>query len=301
MGHTGVNRLGTVAMRPCPIQVSFLGMLGTTGADFIDYLITDAVVTPPEFAPEFTEKFVTLPSSYMIAELEPQAVAPSVPVARSSLGLPEDGFVYCSFNSTYKVDPETFTLWMRILSQTQGSVLWLYSPGQLVELNLRSEADARGVDPARLIFAPLVPRPEHARRHRAANLFLDSLLYNAAATASLALQAGLPVLTCPGNTFASRVGASLLNAVGIPELVARDKADYERIAIELASSPEVLRHLRAGLQAPSTSCRCSTCPVSSAIWKQPINKCGAITPPAIHLAPSPSLKLDRETTSTHIV
>ena len=166
MGHTGVNRLGTVAMRPAPIQVSFLGMLGTTGADFIDYLITDAIVTPPEFAPEFTEKFVTLPSSYMIAELEPQAVAPSVPVARGSLGLPEDGFVYCSFNSTYKVDPETFTLWMRILSQTQGSVLWLYSPGQLVELNLRSEADARGVDPARLIFAPLVPRPEHARRHR---------------------------------------------------------------------------------------------------------------------------------------
>jgi predicted O-linked N-acetylglucosamine transferase (SPINDLY family) len=251
MGHTGVHRLGAVAMRPAPIQVSFLGMLGTMGADFIDYLITDPIVTPPEFAPAFTEQFVTLPSSYLIAEPEP--IAPRVEVSRRAHGLPDDGFVFCSFNSAYKIEPGSFDVWMRILSQVPGSVLWLYSPGPVVDDNLRREARARGVAPERLVFASLVPRLEHVRRHLAADLFLDSLLYNAAATASLSLQAGLPVLTCLGDTFASRVGASLLTAVGLHELIARDQGKYERIAIELARNPEDLRRLRGRLAATKST------------------------------------------------
>ena len=247
MGHTGVHRLGAVAMRPAPIQVSFLGMLGTMGASFIDYLITDPIVTPPEFAPAFTEQFVMLPSSYLIAEPEP--VAPSVRVSRRALGLPDDRFVYCSFNSAFKIEPGLFDVWMRILSAVPGSVLWLCSAGRVVEENLRREARARGVAPERLVFTAFVPRPEHVRRHQAADLFLDSLLYNAAATASLSLQSGLPVLTCLGDTFASRVGASLLTAVGLPELITRDKVNYERIAIELARNPEDLRQLRGRLAA----------------------------------------------------
>ncbi len=246
-GHTGVNRLGCLAMRPAPIQVSFLGMLGTMGADFIDYLIADPIVTPPEFAPHFTEQFATLPSSYLIAEAEPLATGASV--ARRSYGLPDDAFVYCSFNSAYKVEPRTFDAWMRILSAVPGSVLWLYSAGQVIEENLRREAGARGIAPERLVFAPLLPRREHLRRHQAADLFLDSLLYNAAATASLALQAGLPVLTCQGDTFASRVGASLLTAVGLPGLIARDRSDYERMAIELARDAASLRRIRESLAA----------------------------------------------------
>src|SRR5271166_1972739 len=242
----GVHRLGAVAMRPAPIQVSFLDMLGTTGADFIDYLIADPIVTPPEFAPAFTEQLVMLPSSYLIAE--PEAVAPSVRVSRRALGLLDDGFVYYRFNSAYKIEPGLFDVWVRILSAVPGSVLWLYSTGRVVEENLSREARARGVAPERLVFA-LVPRPEHVRRHQAADLFLDGLLYNAAATASLSLQAGLPVLTCLGDTFASRVGASLLTAVGLPELIARDKVNYERIAIELARNPEDLRQLRGRLAA----------------------------------------------------
>jgi predicted O-linked N-acetylglucosamine transferase (SPINDLY family) len=245
MGHTGINRLGALALRPAPIQVSFLGMLGTMGADFIDYLIGDRTVTPPEFAPDFTEKFATMPHAYLIAE--PETNLPSAAVRRGDHGLPETGFVFCSFNSTYKLEPRMFAAWMRILAQTPGSVLWLYTTGEVLEGNLRREATARGVAPERLVFAPFLPRPEHIARHRAADLFLDTLLYNAAATASLALQTGLPFLTCLGDTFASRVGASLLHAVGLPELIATDLAHYERLAVELALDPEALNQLRAKL------------------------------------------------------
>jgi predicted O-linked N-acetylglucosamine transferase (SPINDLY family) len=245
MGHTGVNRLGSLALRPAPIQVSFLGTLGTMGADFIDYLIGDRIVTPPEFAPEFTEKFVTMPHSYLIAEPEPPL--PNAPVKRGPYGLPENGFVYCSFSSTYKLEPRIFSAWMNILTQVPDAVLWMFSPGPMIAENLRREAQARGVAPERLVFAPFLPRPEHVLRHRAADLFLDALVYNAAATASLALQTGLPVLTCLGDTFASRVGASLLHTVGLPELIAPDLEEYERRAIELARQPEALRQLREKL------------------------------------------------------
>ena len=234
-------------MRPAPIQVSFLGMLGTMGADFIDYLITDPIVTPPEFAPHFTEQFVTLPSSYLIAEAEPLATGASV--ARRSYGLPDDAFVYCSFNSAYKVEPRTFDAWIGSFPRCPAACSGCTPPGRSSKRTCDGEAGARGIAPERLVFAPLLPRREHLRRHQAADLFLDSLLYNAAATASLALQAGLPVLTCQGDTFASRVGASLLTAVGLPGLIARDRSDYERMAIELARDAASLRRIRESLAA----------------------------------------------------
>jgi predicted O-linked N-acetylglucosamine transferase (SPINDLY family) len=253
MGHTGVNRLGALAVRPAPIQVNFLGMLGTTGAEFIDYLITDRTVTPPEFAADFTEKFVTLPHCYLVAEPLGADLSPAGPESKQELrrthGLPESAFVFCCFNSSYKIEPRGFGAWMRILTAVPEGALWLYSAGPEFEANLRREAAAHGVDAGRLVFAPFVPRPEHLRRHRAADLFLDTLVYNAAATASLALQAGLPVLTCLGDTFASRVGASLLNAVGLPELVAPNLAEYEQKAIELARQPELLFRVRERLAA----------------------------------------------------
>jgi protein O-GlcNAc transferase len=247
MGHTGVNRLGALALRPAPIQVSFLGMLGTMGADFVDYLIGDRTVTPPEFAPEFTEKFVTMPNSYFIAEPEP--ALPTAEIRRADYGLPETGFVYCSFNNTYKFEPRIFEVWMNILREAPDSVLWLFSSGSIAEANLRREAHAREVAPERLVFAPFRPRPDHLLRHRAADLFLDTLVYNAAATSSLALQSGLPVLTCLGDTFASRVGASLLHAAGLPELIAADLKEYQRRAIELARQPGDLGRLREQLLA----------------------------------------------------
>jgi protein O-GlcNAc transferase len=247
MGHTGINRLSTLALRPAPIQVNFLGMLGTIGGDFMDYLITDRTVTPPEYAPYFVETFVTMPHSYLIAE--PEASIPENTIDRSKYGLPDNAFVYCSFNSSYKLEPRMFGVWMRILSQVPESVLWLHSPGTLFEKNLRREAEGAGVDPSRIIFASFVPRPEHMRRHHAADLFLDTLLYNAAATASLSLQMSLPVLTCLGNTFGSRIGASLLNTVGLPELITANLEDYERLAVELARNPTRLKEYRDRLSA----------------------------------------------------
>lgn len=246
MGHTGINRLSVLALRPAPIQVNWLGMLGTMGADFIDYIITDPIVTPPDHAREFTERLVVMPHSYLIAQRER---VPNRPVSRADVGLPDDAFVYCSFNGPYKLEPTQFAGWMRILQRVPNSVLWLHSPTPIVEVNLRREAANRGVDPRRLIFAPFLPRPAHLARHQAADLFLDTRLYNAAATATLALQAGLPVLTCPGETFASRVGASAVAAAGVPQLIANDTDHYEELAIDLAEHPERLTQLRRQLAA----------------------------------------------------
>ena len=274
MGHTGVNRLGALALRPAPIQVSFLGMLGTMGADFIDYLIGDQFVTPPEFATGFTEKFAIMPHSYFIAEPEP--ALPEANVRRADHGLPETGFVYCSFNNTYKFEPRMFEVWMNILRQVPNSVLWLFSSGSIAEENLRREAKARDIDPQRLVFALFRPRPEHLLRHRAADLFLDSLVYNAAATSSLALQVGLPVLTCLGDTFASRVGASLLNAAGLPELVAANLEEYEHGPSNSRGSPMKWHNCVRNSWRSGRVHLYSTRRASSAIWNVPIRRCGTI-------------------------
>lgn len=247
MGHTGVNRFATLMLRPAPIQVSFLGMLGTMGADFIDYLIVDPIVAPIGFAADFTEKLVTMPHSYLIAEASEFPPGPTPD--RAQYGLPPKGFVFCSFNNTYKFEPRMFRVWMRILEQTPGSVLWLFSNGTITEENLRREAAANGIDPSRLIFAGFLPRDEHLVRHLAADLFLDTTPYNAAATSSLALQCGLPILTLLGETFSARVGASLLTAVGLPELIAADLEEYERTAVRLAHDPRKLAELRTRLTA----------------------------------------------------
>jgi protein O-GlcNAc transferase len=248
MGHTGYNRLPALALRPAPIQVTYLGHAGTTGADFIDYLIGDPVVTPPDLAAAFREQLLRLPHCYLATD-DQQAIADSAGT-RPDHGLPEVGLVFCAFNKSYKIEPRVLGAWMRILSEVPGSVLWLSQAGPLVEENLRREAEARGVEGGRLVFSRWVRgKAEHLARHRLADLFLDTLIYNGHTTAYDALWAGLPVLTCPGDTFASRVGASLLHAVGLPELIAPDLEEYERRAVELARQPEKLRQLGEKLAA----------------------------------------------------
>jgi predicted O-linked N-acetylglucosamine transferase (SPINDLY family) len=242
-GYVGFARMGLTALRPAPVQAHYVGYPGSLGADFIDYLIGDPVVTPAESAADFRECLVTLPHAYLPTD-HGQPIA-TAPVTRADCGLPENGFVFCGFGNRYKIEPGVFTVWMQLLAAVPGSVLWLSPAGAAGEQNLRREAESRGVSGQRLVFARHLPgKAEHLARHRAADLMLDTLYYNAHTTAADALWAGLPVLTCPGQTFASRVGASLLRAVGLPELIATDLEDYERRALRLAQHPEELRRLR---------------------------------------------------------
>lgn len=243
-GHTQGARMGILALRPARVQATYLGFAGTTGADFIDYLIGDAFVTPELVAGAYSEALVHLPGSYMVADPE-RAVGP-VP-ERAACGLPERGFVFCAFNRTDKLRPAVFDIWMRVLAAVPGSVLWLTAGGEAAE-NLRAEAEARGVDPGRLAFAGRVPEArDHLARLRLADLFLDTLPYNAHATALDALHVGVPVLTCPGTGFAGRVGGSLLTSLGLADLIAPDPAAYEAAAVHLATHPDALAALRERL------------------------------------------------------
>jgi predicted O-linked N-acetylglucosamine transferase (SPINDLY family) len=251
-GHAGIPRLPLMALRPAPVQVNYLGHPGTTGADFIDYLIGDPVVTPPDRAAAYREQLVLLPHCYLATD-HTQPVAESAGT-RAGHGLPEGGVVFCAFNNSYKLEPERFGVWMRVLDRVPGSVLWLSPVAERVEQNLRREAEARGVAGGRLVFARRVAgKAEHLARHRLADLFLDTAVYNGHTTACDALWAGLPVLTAPGETFASRVAASLLRAVGLPGLIAADPAGYEERAVHLAHYPEALRGLREQLAARRTT------------------------------------------------
>jgi predicted O-linked N-acetylglucosamine transferase (SPINDLY family) len=226
--------------------VSYLGFTGTTGADWLDYVITDRFLTPESLQAAFTEKFAWLPGSFQVNSARP--TAGRIP-SREECGLPAEGFVFCSFNNTYKIAPEIFDVWMRLLRGTPGSVLWLYRQNPAVEGNLRREAAARGVDASRLALAPLASYPEHLARHRHADLFLDTVPYNAGATASDALWMGVPLLTCPGRSFASRMSGSLLTALGLRQLIASDLGDYERRALHLAGEPDALAAVREKLEA----------------------------------------------------
>jgi len=246
-GHTHESRLGIFAQRPAPVQIAFLGYPGSTGAPFIDYLIADEIVAPDAHAGFFSEKLIHLPYSYQVND-DRQPISDIV-FSRAKIGLPEKGFVFASFNGLYKIQPEEFSIWMRLLARIDGSVLWLLRDNRWAEANLRREAEARGVDPARLIFSERLSPAEHLARHRCADLFLDSFACNAHTTASDALWAGLPLITRLGESFTARVAASLLHAVGLPELVTTSADEYERLALALATDAERLAGLRSRLVA----------------------------------------------------
>lgn len=245
-GYTNLGNPAIAAYRPAPIQVNYLGYPGTMGVPFMDYVVVDGVVAPAAEPHAFAEKVVRLPHCYQPNDSR-RAISPEIP-ARADLGLPERGFVFCSFNNPNKFTRETFALWMRLLAKVPGSVLWLLDPNAAVRANLVAEAQAGGIDADRLVFAGRLPLAEHLGRHRAADLFLDSLPYNAHTTASDSLWAGLPLLTCTGTSFAGRVAASLLKAVGLPELITTSMEDYEALALRLARDPTLLGGLRRRLE-----------------------------------------------------
>jgi predicted O-linked N-acetylglucosamine transferase (SPINDLY family) len=241
-GHTEGARLGILARRAAPVQVTYLGYPATTGADFIDYLLADPMVLPFDQQPYCTEKIIHLPDCYQVNDSK-RRVAEQIP-SRGEAGLPEHGVVFCCFNNSWKLNAAMFDVWMRLLQTVEGSVLWLYQTNALAADTLRKKAQARGVDPQRLIFAPPLEPSEHLARLKLANLFLDTLPYNAHTTASDSLWTGVPLLTCKGPTFAGRVAASLLHAVGLPELVTESLDDYEQLALKLAREPALLGAMR---------------------------------------------------------
>ena len=250
-GFTRDARPGILALRPAPLQVSYLGYPGTMGASHIDYIIADRHVIPESHQPHYAEKIVRLPDSYQVNDSKRQ-IAEHTP-SRSMLGLPERGFVFCAFNSSYKITPAIFDIWMRLLHAVQGSVLWLLSGNAAAQRNLRYEAVARGIPAERLVFAFHVGLADHLARHRQADLFLDNVPYNAHTTASDALWTGLPMVTCMGGSFASRVAASLLHAIGLPELIAKSLGEYEELAVKLATDSAMLAGIRIKLARNRTS------------------------------------------------
>ncbi|MGO8754350.1 MAG: tetratricopeptide repeat protein [Gallionellaceae bacterium] len=250
-GHTKDSRTGILAYRAAPVQVNALGFPGTMGAAYMDYIIADRHLIPPEHLAYYTEKVVYMPDSYQVND-DRRQIAERTPT-RTEAGLPESGFIFCCFNNNFKIAPEIFTVWMRLLGKVEGSVLWLLEDNPSASVNLKREAAQRGVAPERLVFAKRMDLADHLARHRLADLFLDTLPYNAHTTSSDALWAGLPVLTCKGSAFAGRVAASLLNAVGLPELATDNLEDYESLALEFAANPAVLAEIRNRLALNRTS------------------------------------------------
>jgi predicted O-linked N-acetylglucosamine transferase (SPINDLY family) len=245
-GVTDNNKTEIFSYRAAPIQVNYIGYPGTMAAEYMDYIIADPTLIPEESQQYYSEKIVYLPKSYQVNDRE-RKIATTV-FTKEDLGLPKDGFVFCCFNNNYKITPPIFDGWIRILKAVEGSVLWLLEDNPTAGINLRKEAQARGLDPSRLVFANRMQSSEHLARHRTADLFIDTLPCNAHTTASDALWAGLPVLTCMGKSFASRVAASLLNAIDLPELVTTTQEQYEVLAIELATNPEKLKAIKDKLE-----------------------------------------------------
>lgn len=243
-GYFGFSRPGVFALRPAPVQVNYLGFPGTLGSPWMDYILADRQLIPAAQYPHFTERVVELPGCYQPND-DSRTVADGP--ARADCGLPSSGFVFCCFNNNFKITPAVYDVWMRLLAQVQDSVLWLLEDNATAAANLRAEAGRRGVDPGRVIFAPRWPHERHLARHRLADLFLDTTPCNAHTTASDALWAGLPVLTCSGETFASRVAGSLLHGLELPELVTADLAAYEAMALRLAQEPATLAAVRQRL------------------------------------------------------
>jgi len=247
-GYTTDARPEILVLRPAPVQVNYLGYPGTMGSDAVDYILVDPVVVPADEQPYFTEQLVHLPDCYQVNDRR-RPIAPRVP-ARRECGLPEGAFVFCCFNSAYKITAPMFDIWMRLVAGIPGSVLWLLEPSGTAMANLRREAESRlAGGAARLVWAPTMPNPEHLARFAIADLFLDTLPYNAHTLTSDALWGGCPMVTCAGRTFAGRVAASLLRAVGLPEMVTQTPPDYESLALELARDPDRLRAVRGKLAA----------------------------------------------------
>jgi protein O-GlcNAc transferase len=250
-GYTNYGRPEIFAYRPAPIQVNYIGCPATLGADFYDYVIADQIVLPWDQQRFYREKIVHLPDSYFVSDSK--RVVGAQASCRQQAGLPDTGFVFCCFNNSYKITPPIFDIWMRLLRRVEGSVLWLLRGCAVAEANLRREAVSRGIDPVRLVFADRVKLEDHLARHRLADLFLDTLPYNAHTTASDALWAELPLVTCRGESFAGRVAASLLHAVGLPELVTDSLEDYEALALSLASDASLLYGFRQRLRENRTT------------------------------------------------
>lgn len=245
MGHTIGNRMDAFGHRPAPVQVNYLGYSGTSGADFMDYIIADRTVIPDTASAHYSERVVRLTDQFFANSA--RAVTPGTP-SRAAHGLPERGFVFCFLSSHYKILPETFALWIRLLGAIEGSVLWLGSFNPEARDNLRLEAGRAGIDPQRLVFAQRVERMEdHLARYRCADLLVDTFPYNAHTTTSDALLAGLPVVTCLGKSFASRIAASLLNAAGLGELVTSTFEEYEALILRLAREPDLIASFRERL------------------------------------------------------
>jgi len=251
-GHTLDSRAGIFVNRAAPLQVAYLGYPGTMAMDCIDYVIADSTVIPPAHHIHYTEKVVCLPDSYQVND-GARPIADRI-FTRTELELPDNGFVFCSFNNSYKITPDAFAIWMRLLARVDGSVLWLLESNSSAKANLQAAAQAHGVAPNRIVFAPRIGMADHLARHRAADLFLDSFHYNAHTSASDALWAGLPVVTRRGETFASRVAASLLTAAGLPDLITDTGTQYEDLALALATSPDKLSAVKTRLASRRLTC-----------------------------------------------
>jgi protein O-GlcNAc transferase len=246
-GHTGDAKLHALALKPAPIQVNYLGYIGSMGADFIDYIITDEIVTPPDQQQFYTEKFAYLPDCYQANDSNLKISEEQI--TRQMEALPENAFVFCSFNQAAKIEPVMFNVWMNILKRVPDSVLWLFKGSIFLDdhaaaENLRKEAQKRGIDPKRLILCEGMYIDKHLKRKSLANLALDTRIYNGGTVTSQTLWAGIPVLTLQGGHFASRMASSILSAVGLPELITTSLDDYENLAVELANNPDKLAEIK---------------------------------------------------------
>jgi predicted O-linked N-acetylglucosamine transferase (SPINDLY family) len=287
MGATQNSRTGIFAHRPAPVQVNYLGYPGTMGAEYIDYIIADRTVIPEFDRRYFSERVVYLPDTYWVND-EKRNVADRA-FTRAECGLPEQGFVFCCFNNNYKITPEVFDCWMDILKKVDGSVLWLLEDNATSAANLRKEAELRGVNASRLVFAKRVAMAEHLARHRIADLFLDTLPYNAHTTATDALWVNLPVLTRIGGSFVGRVAASMLQAVGMPELITSTPQEYTARAVEFATDREKLAAIRQKLQRnrlekPLFNTRLFTSHMESAYQAMHDRRRAGLPPEAISIA-----------------
>ncbi|MFL2494241.1 MAG: tetratricopeptide repeat protein [Porticoccaceae bacterium] len=249
-GYTKNNRIGIFAMAAAPIQIGYLGFLGTMGADYYDYIIADKIIVPETRRENYSEKIMYVPH-YQVNSLH--TYSPDLSLTREYFGLPNDVFVFCCFNNTYKFTPDALDVWARILKETDDSVLMLYAKNEITIKNLKREAQNRGVDPSRLIFGDRLSGSEYHARYQAVDLFLDTFLYNGCATSSDALRMGCPVLTCMGDSFSSRFGASLLTSLDLPELITSNKMDYEQLAVELATNPAKFKTIKNKLNQNLTT------------------------------------------------